>query len=346
MGVSIVDVAALAGVSKSTVSAVINGHNNVKPSTRDKVLNAIKEMDYHPNLAARELITANKTNIGILLPTYKYISNNENEMYFPYINEASNYDVVSRLIEELSHSGYGLLTEHITIGEKEMHLPRFATSGRVLGVILISPLFGRSFLQQMKKYVPFIVQIGDYSAECDCVYSDYVETLKTSVDYLANNGHRNIAFINADPASSTNNDRLKGYKQGLEQHGLQFSEAMVRSVPFTGIDGYRAFAGIWEHVTCKPTALICSTDIGACGAMRYMFEHGIRIPEDISIIANENGLPCEVVYPTVTVIGRDKKEIASTAGRMMLDRIKAPESEQQCVVVKDYLVERNSVLAN
>lgn len=345
MGVSIVDVAAWAGVSKTTVSAVINNHRNVKPETREKVLQAIRELDYHPNLAARELITSNKTNIGILLPTYKSTSYSQNEMYFPYINEASNYDVVSQLIEDLSYSGYGVFTEHVAIGQEQIELPHFATSGRVLGVILISPLFDQQFLQRMKKHVPYIVQIGDHHPDCDCVYSSFSNTLKITVDYLVSKGHRRIALINADPASSTANDRLVGYRDGLQQHNITYNQSLTRSVPFTGIDGYRAFKSIWEETNPKPTALICSTDMGACGAMRYMNEQGIRVPEDISIVSNENGLICEVVYPTITVVGRDKKEIASEAAKLMLNRIKKPEIEHQRVVVQDYLVERASVIS-
>jgi LacI family transcriptional regulator len=343
VGVSILDVGRLAGVSKSTISAVINNRTNVKPETREKVLAAIQKLDYHPNLAARELVTSTKTNIGILLPIYKQISSSENEMYFPYINESSNYDVVSKLIEDLSFHGYGVLTEHVEIGNGEIRLPRFATSRQVLGAILISPLFDHIFLHKIHKYISNIVQIGDFNPDCDSVYSNFFSTLERTVDYLCNIGHTKIALINSDPASSTTIDRLKGYQAGLQKHGIRYSGLLVRSVPFTGIDGYRAFADIWEHNTEKPNALICSTDIGACGAMRYMYEHGIKVPDDVSIVANENGLPCEVTTPTITVIGRDKKEIAFEATAMMMERINNPEIGLQSLMVQDYLIERKSV---
>lgn len=344
MAVSIKDVAAHAGVSKTTVSAVINGHKNVKPATREKVLQAIEALDYHPNLAARELITAHKTNIGILLPAYRRNdTENSGELYFPYINEASNYDVVSRLIDELSQTGYGLLTEHIEVGGEHMRLPAFATSGRAAGVLHVTPLFDVKYLRKLKKYVPYIVQIGNYTAEFDCAYSDYVNTLRQTVAYLAQRGHRRIAFINADPASSTSVDRLQGYCEGLEQCGAAYDERLVRSVPFTGIDGYRAFADIWEHAAEKPTAVICSTDVGACGVLRYAHEHGLHVPQDLSIISNEDGLACEVTTPTLTVLGRNKHKIAEEAARIMLNRLKKPDMPHQAVRVEDELIERCSV---
>ena len=343
MAVSIIDVAARAGVSKTTVSAVINGHKNVKPATREKVLSAIEALDYHPNLAARELITASKTNIGILLPAYKRKPEKEGERYFPYINEASNYDVVSRLIDELSQTGYGLLTEHIEMGEDEPLLPVFATSGRVAGVMHVTPLFDVKYMRKLQKYVPHIVQIGNYNAEFDCVYSDYAQTLKTTVDYLVERGHRRIAFINADPASSTSVERLQGYRESLQQHKIAYEESLVRAAPFTGQDSYCAFADIWEKSAQKPTAVICTTDVGACGVLRYAHEQGISVPQELSIISNEDGLACEVTTPTLTVIGRNKQKIAVEAARMMLSRLKDPEQPHQAVKVADELIERHSV---
>lgn len=343
MAVSIVDVAAHAGVSKTTVSAVINGHQNVKAATREKVLRAIEELDYHPNLAARELITANKTNIGVLLPAYRHGAAEKGEKYFPYINEASNYDVVSKLIDALSQSGYGLMTEHVEIGAGEMTLPSFATLRRVAGVLHVTPLFDSKFLHRLQKYVPHIVQIGNYTAAFDCVYSDYTQTVRQTVDYLCAYGHRRIAFINADPASSTAVDRLQGYKEGLMAHGIAYTEELVRSVPFTGLDGYRAFADIWEKAADKPSAVITSTEVGACGVLRYMHERGYQVPRDLSVISNEDGLACETTWPTLTVLGRNKEKIAAAAARVMLDRLKNPDVPHIAQRVEDELIERGSV---
>lgn len=343
MAVSIIDVAARAGVSKTTVSAVINGHQNVKSATREKVLRAIEELDYHPNLAARELITATKTNIGVLLPVYRHKNQETTERYFPYINEASNYDVVSKLIDALSQSGYGLMTEHVEIGDGELQLPSFATLRRVAGVLHVTPLFDQKFLHRLQKYIPYIVQIGNYTAEFDCVYTDYAATVRDTVAYLCTHGHSRIAFINADPASSTAVDRLRGYQEGLALHGIALDDTLVRSVPFTGLDSYRAFADIWEHASVRPTAVICSTEVGACGILRYMHENGYQLPRDLSIVSNEDGLVCETAYPTLTVLGRNKEKIALAAAQVMLERLQNPDAPHIARQVADELIERGSV---
>ncbi len=344
MAVSILDVAKRTGFSKTTVSAVVNGKDCVKESTKKAILEAIKELDYHPNLSARELITADKTMIGILLPTYEHSSIPSHEMYFPYINESSNYEIVSGILENLSRTKYGVLTEHLAVDSVSQRLPSFALSQRVQGAILISPLYKIEYLEALKKYVPYIVQIGADTGVCDCVYNDFVETISKSVDYLFDRGHRRIAFLNADPISSTASHRLTGYKKALIKHHLQFDERLVRSTPFTALNGYLALQDIWVEASEKPTALICPTAEAACGAMRYLHEQGIRVPEDLSIVVNGNGLPCELAIPTLTVIGRDKAEVASEATKMLLWRIQHPDEPFRTVVLRDYVIERNSVI--
>lgn len=343
MAASILDVAKRTGYSKTTVSAVVNGKDCVKESTRQVILDAIEELDYHPNLSARELITADKTMLGILLPTYEHSSIPSHEMYFPYINESSNYEIVSGILDSLSRTKYGVLTEHQAVDAASQKLPQFALSQRVQGAILISPLYRKEYLKSLQKYVPHIVQIGSETDVCDCVYTDFVDTIRKSVDYLYDRGHRRIAFLNADPISSTAMHRLEGYQAGLEKHGIPYDPGLVRSAPFTALNGYLAVADIYSKAAQKPTALICPTSEAACGAMRYLHEEGVRVPEDLSIVVNGNGLPCELAIPTLTVIGRDKAEVASEAAKMLLWRIQHPKEPLRKMVLRDYVIERNSV---
>lgn len=343
MAISIIDVAKRSGFSKTTVSAVVNGKDCVKDSTKQAILQAIKELDYHPNLSARELITSNKTMLGILLPTYERSSIPSHEMYFPYINEGSNYEIVSGILDSLSRTKYGVLTEHLAVDTDSPKLPAFALSQRVQGAILISPLYKKEYLQTLQKYVPYLVQIGAETDICDCIYTDFTLTVSKSVDYLFDRGHRRIAFLNADPISDTAKYRLAGYKAGLSKHGIAFDKSLVRSAPFTALNGYLAIQDIWSSTQVKPTAFICPMADSACGAMRYLNEQGLRVPDDLSIVVNGNGLPCELAIPTLTVIGRDKSEVADEAAKMLLWRIQNPKEPLRKVVLRDYLIERNSV---
>ena len=343
MGVSIIDIAALAGVSKSTVSAVINNHPNVRPSTRERVLEAIRELDYHPNLAARELVASSPLNIGIIMPSYKSDLNSGDEKYFNKINESSNLELVSILAEQVSHTKYGLLIEHTVVSDEAPSLPDFALSKRVAGIFQISPMHSKDYVGKLRQYVPAVVEIGAPNPECDSVYSDFFDTVKNSVDYLVGFGHKRVAFINCDPASRTFNDRLKGYLDGLKVNGLQFDDALVESSTFTGLGGYSAIKSIWNNAKFKPTALICASSTIACGALRFLHENKIYVPDDLSILCNSDGALSEFAIPRLTTIARDKSEIAKEAFLLMMDRLGDPSLPARVVKVRDKVIERDSV---
>lgn len=343
MGVSILDIAALAGVSKSTVSAVINQHPHVRQETRERVLDAIRQLDYHPNVAARELITSAPMNIGVIMPSYSDTVSNSENRYFQGIDEGSNLELISQLIEKISTTRYGVLVEHSIITEGELQLPSFALSRRVAGVFQISPLFNQAFVEKLCQYVPTVVEIGVPSDRCDCVYSDFEETVRRSVDYLAKLGHKRIAFINCDPASRTADMRLEGYLSGLQRNRLSYEPKWVSASPFSGQGGYRAFESIWRAKNENPTAVICATGTIAGGAVRYMQENGISIPDDVSVISNGDSPLCEFLMPRITVICRDKKRSVERAFSLMMERLKDPTIPRCSVRIEDHMIERESV---
>lgn len=340
MAVSILDIAARAGVSKSTVSAVINEQTNVRPATRERVLAAIRELDYHPNIAARELCTSTSMNIGILMPTY---GGEEQSGYFEGINESSNLEMVSHLIEQVSQTKYGVLVEHAVITGEEPPLPAFALSHRVAGVFQISPLLTRGYVKQLRQHVPAVVEIGSCNPECDSVFTDFTHIASASVQYLADLGHKKIAFINCTPASRTQQDRLAGFRKGLAEKDLSFCEAWVCDSDFSGIGGYRAFEKIWNASEEKPTALICATSVIAGGALRYMSECGISVPKDISVISNGDSALNEFLNPAITAVCRDKRELAQCAFSLIMERLRHPELPPRAVETQCHILERASV---
>lgn len=343
MGVSILDIARLAGVSKSTVSAVINKHEHVRAETRERVLDAIRQLDYHPNIAARELITAAPMNIGIVMPAYADGAREGNGRYFQNIDEASNLELVSRLTEYISKTRYGVLVEHSVISDGECQLPSFALSRRVSGIFQISPLVSAEFTEKLRQYVPSVVEIGVSNPDCDCVFSDYERTVSLSVEYLAGLGHKKIAFINCDPASRTVEHRMAGYLVGLEKQGLEYRAEWVCCSPFNGQGGYDAFKKLWCARGEKPTAVICASGIIAGGAVRFMHENGISVPDDVSVISNGDSQLCEFMTPRITAVCRDKEEIAKRAFSLMIERLGDRSLPARSVLVGDRIIERESV---
>ena len=343
MGVSIIDIAILAGVSKSTVSAVINNHSNVRPQTRDKVLKAINQLDYHPNIAARELITATPMNIGVLVPCYSIKETEKANRYFNSIGEGSNLELASKLFEHVSHTKYGLLVERLAIDEAESKLPNFALSKRVAGVFQISSILPNDYISRLREYVPNIVDIGTFNKECDCVYTDFEEIVKKSVSYLKGLGHKKIAFVNCDTASRSAASRFEGYLQGLKANNLKFNKSYVSNATYNGEGGYNAFAKIWQSSDDKPTAVICASSLIAGGALRFMNENGISVPQDISIVSNGDSVISEFVYPRLTSISRDKGEVAESAFKLMMERLENNDLPVRAIKTKIHIVKRDSV---
>ena len=344
MGVSIIDIAALAGVSKSTVSAVINNHPNVRPQTRERVFSAIQKLDYHPNLAARELITASPMNIGIIMPAYSNKPIAQNNRYFENIDEGSNLELVSQLIEQVSKTKYGVLVEHAVVSDNEPELPTFTLSKRVAGIFQISPLFTSTYVEKIRQYIPNVVEIGILNPDCDSIYTDFAEIGRLSVDYLVRFGHKKIAFINCNPESRTSASRLDGYISGLKQNAITFDPNMVRNSPFNGIGGYNAFSSIWNSCNDKPTAVICATGVIAGGALRFMHENGISVPNDVSLVCNGDSVISEFTTPRLTSICRDKTEIAKSAFTMMMERLSDSSLPARAIKTTNFIIERESVI--
>lgn len=343
MSVSIKDVAVEAGVSKTTVSAAIHNPDIVKTETRERIYQAIKKLGYMPNLAARELITNTKLNLGIVNLVYD-LPHLDQKGYFEQIHESTYFDIASIIIDEISKTKYGLLNERVQVSEKELELPSFVTSGRVAGLFVVGTMHSAKYIEYLHKHVEHIVTVGNKSAVSDCVRNDYVQSSYTAVQHLINHGHKRIAFINGDSLSQATPDKLKGYKMALADAYIEYDETLVRNARFTGRGGYEAFRFIWEMAAEKPTAAFFAADVLAVGAARYMYEKRIRIPDDVSVIGYEDCALAEFMTPPLTTISRNKNRLGHEACVLMLNKLDFPTRDNKEVIVPFSLIERNSVV--
>ena len=342
MGVSIKDVAIDAGVSKTTVSAVINNLPCVRPDTRAKVLSAIERTGYRPNIAARELITRQKQNIGIVNLVYDVQFDNS-KSYFDTMVESNYYDIASVIMSEVSKTRYGLLIERAQLSPDTRALPEFIKTDTVAGVFLIGSVFPDQYIERIRSYIDNVVVVGNHSDITDCVRNDYVQSAYSAVRYLIDRGHRRIGFVNGDPLSAASPDKMTGYKMALDDEGVPFDRRLTDSAPFTGRGGYEAFARIWTRCADKPTAIFFSTDELAVGAARFMYEQGIRVPDQLSVMGFEDGALAEFMTPPLTTIRRNKHRLGYEACRLLFDKIQNPDRERQLCIVPFSIVERSSV---
>jgi DNA-binding LacI/PurR family transcriptional regulator len=340
--ISLKDVARAANVSPTTVSAVVNGLDCVKPATRERVLKAIKDLGYIPNISARELVTRKKQNIGLITMVYdkhdikKQVHSNEmNIFYNDYINE---------IAETIKSSGYGLLIENFVYKEGSRDLPRIIKEKRVDGAIIVGSLYKEEFIERLKNELDIFVTVGAFTDLTAYVINNYTESIMMAVRYLVKKGHRKIAYVNGDSVTYACSYKLFGYKCGLEESGIDFTDKLVFQGKFLVSEGYEIAKKIYElPKDLFPTAILFGSDILALGANEYFYEKGIRVPDDISLMGYENLIISAFSNPPLTTVDWNKKMMAEKACEIILDSLKTSKIDNSGVVVPCSIIERKSV---
>ena len=344
MAISIKDVALEAGVSKTTASDALNNLSKVKPETRKKVLNVAKKLGYKPNISARELITRKKLNLGIV-NINKYASIiNSNAGYFKCADDESFFDIVSIIMDKISKTQYGLLMETLQATDNDLPIPEFLKSDRVAGIIIVSTMYNPpKYIEKIKQYTQNVVSVGSYYDQCDCVRNDYESAIYKAVEYLIQNGHRKIGFINGDKKSWAYNQKWSGFQKALADYGYPICESWITDAEFVGRSGYEAVKRLWERPGEKPTALCFSADIIACGALRYFYENGVNVPGDVSLIGFENSILAAFSTPPLTTIDRCKRQMGVVACDLITNRLENSNAPYRDVIVPFSLWEGGSV---
>jgi LacI family transcriptional regulator/LacI family purine nucleotide synthesis repressor len=339
---SIKDVAKAAKVSPTTVSAVVNGLDCVKPSTRERVLNAINELGYIPNISARELVTNRKQNIGLITMVYDKSSSQKNHYHSD--NDIFYTDYINEIAEVIKTTGYGLLIENFVHREGSSELPKIIEQKRVDGAMVVGSLYKGEFIELLKKETNVLVTVGTFSDITDYVINDYTESILMAVRYFVKNGHKKIAYVSGDSVSYAYPLKLRGYKKGLEEAGMKFDEALLFECKFMYSHGYETAKKICGLPKEKfPTAVIFGADILAAGAYQYFYEERIRIPDDISLLGYENLVISSYMNPPLSSVDWNKDRMSREACRLILERLKNPSKKQDGIVLPCDIVERKSV---
>jgi LacI family transcriptional regulator len=313
------DVARLAGVSRSTVSLVLNKVPNIKiaSKTREKVLKAARELNYHPNVLAQSLKTNRSKIIGLLIPS---ITN----PFFPSIAQGVEVIAVT--------NGYNVfLCNTFRDQVKEENYIETLISKQVDGIIVASSLHNPLILQEARKrmipIVTFDRRLGNDSFES--VQFDNVKGGEMAVNYLLSLGHRNIGFIMTLMSTTSNSDRLTGYKLAHEKAGIAVNPNYIRNDEYQ-IKGdqssiYEMTIGLKlasELLAECPevTAIFAVNDSIALGALRLV-KMGIKIPEDLSVIGFDNISLAEMVTPSLTTIVQPAFEMGQQAAQLLIAKL-------------------------
>lgn len=320
-------VAAMAGVSQSTVSRVFAGNTRVSEKKRKKVLEVAQKLNYQPNAIARGLTTKKTKMIGIVIRDF-------HNPFYP--------EVLSAFYNALAEKGYHLIfinTENEFIQEKEINK---LIDYHVEGVIITDALLSSSEAERFSRHRIAVVLFNRYIAhtKTHAVYCDNYLGGREIATYLIGMGHRSFAFISGPASTSTSNDRKKGFEEVLRERGIR--DLFILQGEYSYENGFRAAQEIIsrpQRVDC----IFCANDIIAIGAMEGIREMGWHIPEDISIIGFDD-IPM-AAWPSysLTTWKYSLEELVRHSVELLLEDINGNAREQRTIVTKGYLTVRNTV---
>ncbi len=321
------DVAKIAGVSQSTVSRVFAGKINVSEKKRKKILAAAEQLDYKPNAHARSLITKKTKMIGMVM----------RNIHNPF------YSAVLEIFHDrLSALGYHLIfinSENDEIQEEEINQ---LLEYQVKGVIITDALLSSSASQKFKRYGIAVVLFNRYIKDLDssAVYCDNYMAAKQIATYLVESGHKTFAFISGPSNTSTTIDRLKGFKEVLDERNIK--KLTTYSGEYTYESGYKAAQELIAQNT-DLDCIFCGNDIIALGAMDGLRVGGISIPEEVSVVGFDNIRMAGWPSFALTTWEQPVEEMIDCAVDLITNEMNDDKAVQQVIMKKGRLVIRNSV---
>lgn len=329
--VGIEEIAKKAGVSRSTVSRVINNEPNVSERTRQRVLEVVSSHNYVPNRAARKLAGGRTSVIGLVIPIG--VSRLFVEPFFPILVQS-----VTDHCNRLNHSVMLWLGEP----ERERRSISQILSNDLLDGVVVSSLEERDPIVAAlhQSQIPFVL-IGRYpdSLPVSFVDIDNEECTRRAVNYLLQTGRKRIATITGVAGTLVSRARLQAYVDTLTSAGLQVDENLIAEGGFVEEGGYTAMRRIAAH---RPDAVFAANDAMAVGAIRCLSELGLRVPEDVAVVGFDDAPFAASYKPALTTIAQPIGELGRRAVDMLMQLIENPDAKPIMEVLPSELVIRES----
>ncbi len=325
------DVAQAAAVSVTTVSHVINETRYVSEDLRARVLQAMEELDYHPNILARSLRQGITHTIGLIVP------DNSN----PFFAE------VARVAEMVGfeHDYSVILCNSDKNVERESAYLNVLIAKQVDGVIFIAAGSEQQHLRELAAQgIPVVVADRDVPQElADVVLVNHEQGGYDATRYLISLGHRRIACIGGPSPLTPSSDRVRGYRRALTEGGIPVEEQLIVRCTESYLGGESAMAQLLS-LEELPTAVFTYNDVTAIGALRAICNAGLRVPTDLSIVGFDDIPLASAVVPALTTVAQPITDLATVATELLIARMQNNEQQVpgQRVVLETNLVVRES----
>ena len=327
--ITIIEVAAEAGVSFATVSRVVNNGIHVKPETRKRVLAAMQRLGYVANRQARSLAGGKSNTIGVLVP----------DLGTGYIGE-----IIRGIDTELSLSDIDLIlyTTHRTATKEANYVANLAR-GMVDGLLLVLPRNPVDYIATLsRRDFPFVlIDHQGTGGNCPAVGATNWLGAYTATEYLVLLGHRRIGFITGSMDLGCAEDRLKGHRSALRTYHIPESPELIYEGNFFQPDGYAGACALLD-LDDPPTAIFASNDVMAMGVMDAVRNRELRIPDDISVVGFDNIPQSAMVYPPLTTVQQPLEQMGRVAAQMLIGILNDVEKDTNRIELPTELIVRSS----
>jgi len=334
MSLTLEKVGQLAGVSRSTVSRVVNGHPSVSGEVRERVWKVIRETGYQPHAAARSLVTRRTQIIGVIIP--ESVARLFVDPFFPLL--------LGGITATCNTRGYHLMLSLFNgpANPEELYR-RLVHSGHLDGVVVASARIDDPLVcRLLQDEIPFILVGRHVDDRVRYVDADNVGGARMAVEHLIRLGHRRIGAITGPLGTPAGADRLIGYKRALEASRIAVQEDLVVEGDYSKGSGA---TGMQQLLPARPSAVFCASDSMAIGALETIREAGLRVPDDIALVGFDDVPVATAVEPALTTVRQPIEGLGTMAAELLLNLLENPPDGQapgQRIILPAKLIVRDS----
>ncbi len=308
MSQNLEDIAKLAGVSRSTVSRVINNHPNVSQQTRERVLKVIQEQRFRPNMAARALVTQQTRALSLVIP--QAVADTFTDPYFPTLMQG--------VTQKANQCDYAVV---LWIGngaeEEERFCERILSNSLFDGLILASLVNNDPLIPRLTQAAfPFVLIGPPQLDNLNYIDVDNARAAEVAVSHLIRLGRQRIGTITGPHNMGAALERLAGYRNALERAGRPVDNTLIAEGDFREDSGYLAMRTLLPR---RLDAVFVASDMMALGAIRAIHEAGLRIPDDIAVVGFDDIPIAASTKPPLTTVRQPIRELGSLATQVLID---------------------------
>lgn len=323
------DVAKLARVDPSIVSRVINNDPglNIKDETRVRILEAVDNLNYRPNIMARSLKKGETKIIGMAIPSF----------FNPVISSII-HGAELRAVKE----GYTLLVYSEEQDQKK--IISSLNNGYIDGLIISSSHFDdANILELHNKKLPFLLVNRKVTGINSFVVTDDIQGVKLGVQHIIKFGHKRIAHISGPLYTTTGLERLQGYRIALNESNIEFNSRYVQESDYSIEGGYNAMKHLLA-LSIPPTAVFVANVLASLGAMKAIREQGLLIPDNISLVAYHDVYFADTLFPPLTTVKMPLEEMGNKAIGKLIAILQKKDNGDGIVIKGGTIIDRQSVV--